>query len=273
LALSLSDWIDARFTLPEASIPKYQGVDPETAAMTVRAEWGLGVRPIRNMVHLLESRGVRVFSLVEECTTVDAFSFWRGHIPCIWLNTMKSGERRRMDAAHELGHLVLHTRGGARKRDVEREADLFGSAFLMPRSDVLAVAPRGGTLAEILQAKHRWGVSAANLTHWMYVIGLLTEWQYRSLFIEMGRLGYRTGEPDGAQAESSQVLPKIFKALRDEGVTKGQIANDLAVFPDELNKAIFGLVLSPLESQTSSPSAYPERTQQQERPELRLLLP
>lgn len=270
IAMSLSDWIDDRFKLPDVNVPQYQGVDPETAAMAVRSEWGLGERPVKNMVHLLEAHGVRVFSLVEECLTVDAFSFWRGDLPYVCLNTRKSAERSRMDASHELGHLVLHWKGGARGRKNEQEADLFGSAFLMPRGSVLAMAPRGGNLADILRAKRQWGVSAANLTHRMYVLGLLTEWQYRSLFIEMGRHGYRTGEPDGMQAETSQVFAKVFKSLIDDGISKRQVAAELAILPDELNRTIFGLALLPMDGDDSTGPTEPTETK--EPPQLRLLL-
>ena len=33
---------------------------------------------------------------------MDAYSFWRRGVPYVFLNTMKSAERSRMDAAHEL---------------------------------------------------------------------------------------------------------------------------------------------------------------------------
>ena len=246
LAMELSDWISARFTVPEQDIPKYRGVEPDTAAMAVRSEWGLGERPIRNMIHLLEAHGVRVFSLTEDNVEMDAFSIWRGDIPYVFLNTMKTPERSRMDAAHELGHLVLHGRGVVRGRDAEREADLFGSAFLMPSGSVIAEAPQSGRLDHIIQAKRHWTVSVASLVYRMHQLGLLTDWQYRSLFIEIGRNNYRTREPNGAQGETSQVLAKVFKALRDEGVTPGQVARKLNILPDELNKALFGLTLTPI---------------------------
>lgn len=221
LALALSDWIEEHLRLPEPSIPQLDGVDPETAAAAVRSEWALGERPIRNIIHLLEAHGVRVFSLAEENQTVDAFSFWRGHLPYVFLNTMKSAERSRMDGAHELGHLVLHSKGGARGRNAEQEAELFGSTFLMPRGSVLAEAPRGARLDQIIRYKRRWGVSTVGLTYRMHKLGLLSDWQYRALFVEIGKKGYRTSEPDGIQRETSQVLGKVLNALRDEGLHDG----------------------------------------------------
>lgn len=270
-ALALSRWIEARFALPDPDVPRYRGVDPETAARGVRSAWGLGERPIRNMVHLLEAHGVRVFSLAEDCLAMDAYSFRLGEMPYVFLNTMKSAERSRMDAAHELGHLVLHWRGEARSPASEREADLFGSAFLMPRDSVIAEAPRGASLDQIIQAKRRWNVAVTNLTRRMHVLGLLTDWQYRSLFIEISRLGYRIAEPNGIQGETSQVLGKVFKALRDEGVTLSHVARELAIYPEDLSKSIFGLVLTPLAGMGGAESSASQNRPTQDRAQLRLL--
>ncbi len=266
IALALSDWIEARFQLPAPDISRLQGIDPETAAMAIRGEWKLGEQPVRNMIHLIEAHGVRVFSLAEDCVEMDAFSFWRGDRPYVFLNTFKTAERTRMDAAHELGHLVLHWRGGARGRDTEHEADLFGSAFLMPRGSVLAEAPRNPALPDLITAKRRWNVAVSNLTYRMHALGLLSDWQYRSLFIEMGKKGYRHSEPNGAQAERSQVLDKVFQVLRDEGVSKAQIAKELNITTDELAKVVFGLVLTTLEGSPSRPGGT-----QEDRPTLQIV--
>ena len=144
IAFLLSDWISARFELPRPSVPDF-GQDqhsPSAAADSLRQQWGLGVLPIRNVIHLLELNGVRVFSLAMNVVELDAFSFWRGNVPYIFLNTRKSPEHSRFDAAHELGHLVLHKHGGPSGMPAERQANEFAAAFLMPQADVLARAPR-----------------------------------------------------------------------------------------------------------------------------------
>jgi Zn-dependent peptidase ImmA (M78 family) len=246
IAMAFSDWIDQRFGLPMPDIPRHEGVDPETAARSVRAEWGLGENPIPNMIHLLEAHGVRVFSLTEECREMDAVSFWRGDVPYVFLNTIKSGEHSRMDAAHELGHLVLHWRGGARGRDAEHEAQLFGASFLMPRSSVLAQAPRRAHLPQIVKAKKHWKVSVAALVYRMHDVGLLTDWEHRSLFIAMNAEHMRTREPNPIQAESSQVLGKVFNMLRIEGMKRADIANELSIHPHELDRIVFGLTWTKL---------------------------
>jgi Zn-dependent peptidase ImmA (M78 family)/DNA-binding XRE family transcriptional regulator len=257
LALELSKWIAARFDLPEADVPQFPNVDAETAAEALRGAWGLGERAAPNMVHLLEAHGVRVFSLAEETAEVDAFSFWLGDVPFVFLNTMKSAERSRMDAAHELGHLCLHRHGGPRGREAEQEAQGFGAAFLMPRGSVLAEAPRSARVEHLIRAKRRWKVAVANLAYRMHSLNLLTDWQYRSIFIEISRKGYRTNEPREIPRETSQVLAKVLRSLRAERLSQSQIARELSIPVEELSKMAFGLVLTPLNGEGMSMQGRP----------------
>ena len=140
LAVELATWIDGKFTLPSIDVPDLRAAGPAGAANVVRAVWGMGEKPIRNLIHLLESRGVRVFSVAEDCAEVDAFSFWDAGRPFVILNTVKSAERSRFDAAHELGHLVLHRHLELNDRMVEHEANQFAAAFLMPEDGFCASA-------------------------------------------------------------------------------------------------------------------------------------
>jgi Zn-dependent peptidase ImmA (M78 family)/DNA-binding XRE family transcriptional regulator len=270
LALALGDWIEEHFDLPEPAVPQHPGLDPEMAAEAVRSAWGLGEKRIPNMVHLLEAHGVRVFSLAENSASVDAFSFWRGETPYVFLNTKKTAEHSRMDAAHELGHLVLHGHGGPQGRVAEEEAQTFGASFLMPAGSVRAEAPRGARIGQLIKAKGRWKVSVANLAVRMHRLGLLSEWQYRSVFIELNRRG-RTKEPtlpgeDPLPQETSQILEKVFKVLRGENVSQASVAQSLHIPPSDLNDSVFGLVLSPLAG-----SENPEPAPGHQRPELRLV--
>lgn len=245
-AVFLTEWIDERFELPAVDVPKLRGVDPETAAEAVRGEWGIGILKISNMVHLLESHGVRVFSLVEEAREVDAFSTWHAETPYVFLNTKKSAEHSRFDAAHELGHLVLHSHHEEPQgREAEQEANDFASAFLMP-VDSFSDTPRRPTLKQLIKLKHRWGVSLAALVYRMHIVGLLTEWEYRSLFVQLSKEGHRSEEPEPMKAETSLALLKIFKALRDEGITQAEVARQLGIPADELSRLLFGLVLTPV---------------------------
>lgn len=242
LALDLSSWIEKRFALPEPNVPTYPNLDPETAAEAVRDAWGLGQRPIRNVIHLLEANGVRVFSFAEDFEKVDGFSMWEGDVPFIFLNMTKTAERSRMDAAHELGHLVLHSHGGPHGREAEEQAHAFGSALLMPRDTVLAEVPYGPTFKQIVKSKKRWKVSAFNLAKRSHKLGLLSEWQYRSICIELSKRG-KKNEPQPMKArETSQILDKVFRALKAEGISKADVARELAIPVEEINRSVMGLL-------------------------------
>lgn len=247
IALMLNAWIEARFELPSPDLPDLSREgDPEAAARALRQQWGLGELPVKNMIHLLEARGVRVFSLSVDAAEVDAFSMWRQSTPFVFLNTKKSAEHSRFDAAHELGHLVLHRHGSPQGREAEREANTFASAFLMPKASVLAYAPRMATIEHLIQLKKLWSVSVAALTYRLHAIGVLSDWHYQSLYIELSSRGYRKKEPDEGLRETSQVLQKVFAVLRDESISRGDIAGELCVPVTELDQLVFGLALTGL---------------------------
>ncbi len=243
LAYLLSDYVSAKFNLPETQlIDLSHERDPAAAARTLREVWALGEQPISSMIKLLEAKGVRVFSLAENTKNVDAFSCWRNNVPYVFLNTFKSAERSRLDAAHELAHLVLHKHGGPRQgRDAEVEANNFASSFLMPKADVRSRLPFVGRLDELVAAKRRWGVSTSALAYRLHKLGILSDWQYRTFCIQINQRGYRTDEPNGLPREVSVIWQKVFTELWSERISKNQIAADLQLPPDELENLVFGL--------------------------------
>ena len=248
LATGLDEWISERYDLPKPNLPETPDLDPETAAHVLRTEWLLGEKPIGNMVHLAEANGIRVFSLPPDSATIDAFSVWHNGTPYIFLNPSKSGERGRMDVAHEIGHLVMHRQGAPSGRQAEFEANKFASALLMPAGDVLAHCPRGISLNVIHKMKTRWKVSAMAMVYRLHALNILSEWLYRKFCQDLSIAGYRSSEKDGIVRETSQILGKVFEALRQDYVTRSSIARDLAITPDELNKYLSGLVISAVAS-------------------------
>lgn len=264
LALALHDWISERFRLPAADVPRVgPGVDPETAAEVMRAEWGLGEQPLPNLVHLLEAHGVRVFSLTQENREVDAFSLWL-RSPFVFLNTQKSAEHSRFDAAHELGHLVMHSHHEIPQgKGIEREAHRFAAAFLMPAAGLVATTPRNPTIDDLIRTKQRWRVSIAALAYRLHQLGALSDWHYRQLAVEISQRGFRTTEPDSIPRETSQILNKVFVSLRKDGITKADVACDLHIHPADLDRIVFNLALLPLDASDLAPpgdqSVPPER--------------
>lgn len=241
LGVILSEYFSSRFTLPQPDLPDLRSSEPEVAAQALRELWGLGTKSISNMVHLLEKHGVKVFWLAEDTASIDAFSFWKDNVPYIFLNTMKSGERSRFDAAHELAHLVLHRKGLVKGQDVEREADAFASAFLMPRDNVLAVKMAFPTFDKIVQLKALWRVSAMALIVRMRNLSVISEWQYNSLMRDATANGYRNGEPGGIERERSLIIEKMMSVLAEEGIQLSSLAGLLNFPVDEVSSLLYGL--------------------------------
>lgn len=259
-AFAFSKWMESNFNLPAVDVPDLQGVDSEAAAEMIRSDWKLGLLPIKNMVHLLESKGIRVFSLAEDTREVNAFSAWReGQTPFVFLNTMKSSESSRFDAAHELGHLVLHRHGENKGKEVESEANAFASALLMPRSELMATAGHCRTLDDVMRIKKRWNVSAMAMVFRLHKIGVLTEYTYRSMCIEMSVKGMRTKEVNSAERETSLVLKKVFESLRERGKGVRDIAADLTLPTEEMHKLIFGLTAVALGADNAKALTTPKR--------------
>lgn len=253
LGLQLSKWVEERFTLPEPDLlDMSHETSAEIAALALRQHWSLGERPISNLVGLLETKGVRLFSLAENTASVNAFSFWRDNKPYVFLNNFKTAESSIFDTVHELGHLVMHKNSDLRgSRSVEREADSFASAFLIPANDVKARLPRLVTVDTILSMKGRWRVSAMALAYRIHKLGRISDWQYKSVCIELGRRGYRSGEPFGIERESSLIWKKVLTQLWNERISKNDIARHLHLPLDELEGLIWNL---------AGPEVRPERT-------------
>ena len=263
IALLVNEWIEERFQLPQANLPDLSREgDPEAASETMRSFWGLGELPIKSIVHLLESKGVRIFSLSVDADEIDAFSMWRENTPFIFLNTRKSAEHSRFDAAHELGHLAMHRHGAPQGQDAEREANKFASSFLMPRASVLANAPPLATVNQLIKLKKVWNVSVAALIYRLHMVEVLSDWHYRTLFKQIAP--FRKQEPEEAQRETSQLFEKVFRALREEGISKGVIADDLHVHREEIEQLVFGLTIMGLTGTATS-----ERSLNRKGPHLR----
>lgn len=267
LAEMISDWIDQNFDLPLPNVPDLHELRsdfstatigsldetdendvryyleysyPEACADTVRKAWGLGEQPIPNLIALLESKGIRVFSLTDEAQDVDACCRWTSGRPFIFLNTSRTAERCRFDLAHELGHLVMHKHGIIEGIHVEQEANAFASAFLMPRRSLLADPLRIPSLKSILSKKVIWQVSAAALTYRYNKLGIITDWNATSIYKQLAQRG-RNNEPNPLPHVSSLLLDKVFQALAQENFDFSKMTNDLCLNLVEVNNLTFNL--------------------------------
>ena len=232
LAMEFEKWLNQKFNLPKMDIPDFDHPDndlsPQIAARRLREYWGIGEKSISNMVHLLESKGIRVYSLAQNCVEVDAYSYWLDGKPFVFLNNQKTPERSRFDAAQELGHLILHkTISPNSSKDIELEANQFASEFLMPERSVKATVPYQPSLSNLIQLKTNWNVSLAALLKRIGDLKLATEWHYRQLQIELGKRGFRKLEPEGlSRRETSIIIEKVVEQLREQKINQQHVEKE-----------------------------------------------
>lgn len=227
LTLGFDTWVTGQFALPEPDVPTWEHPDPETAAAMLRARWGMPHRPAPTMVHLLEAHGVRVFSLPPDCTQAGPFSFRHAGTPFVFLDPTSAHVR--LDAARELGRLTGTP-----------DPQAFAHAFLLPRAGLLAAVPRNPVTEQVRAYAATWRVDPLTLAHRLHDLGLLTAHQHTTVCTNLAR-----DRPEHPR-ETSQLLTKVFRALRARGTTPQHVARELLLDVEELNGLLFGLVLTAL---------------------------
>lgn len=224
----------------------------EDAASATRRAFRLGEEPAPNVVWLLENHGVVLTRGIVDTSSIDAFSalFSTEHAPFVFLGADKdSAVRSRFDAAHELGHLLIHHNvtirdlGSAPElSQIEKEADAFASAFLLPArafaNDLLIPS-----LDRMLALKGRWLTSVAAMIMRARALEILSDEQARRLWIARARRGWTRREPldDQLEIEQPRLLARSLELLFDEGIrTPQQILDDLSLSSTDV-QALAGL--------------------------------
>jgi Zn-dependent peptidase ImmA (M78 family) len=140
----LSDPLPVR-PFPEYAIPK-DAIESfaEDLALRIRGDTGLGLDPIPDIFHLVESWGFRVFARPIDAKVSGVFAFHPIIGPAVLLNSNHPVTRAASAVAHEFAHLltsrtvpeVTWVDESGRKSIAERFAPLFAQAFLMPAPTV-----------------------------------------------------------------------------------------------------------------------------------------
>jgi Zn-dependent peptidase ImmA (M78 family)/DNA-binding XRE family transcriptional regulator len=262
LAEHVVDIVDAlndHVELPPAdlpSLPVQQGTrgEIEEIAELTRHEWGVPDGPIANVTRLLELRGVIVARLCSGGRKLDAFSRWFGDRPVIILWSDKTDKARsRFDAAHELGHLIMHSDADPLSVEQERQAHMFASAFLMPSAlvagDLVHRAPTLTSWDKVLDLRAHWGVSAKALLYRSREMGVLPEAGFRRAMQNYNRHDIRSRDGVALGAPESPLL--LDRAAEAAGLDIDELAAAAALSPTFVAE-VLGRVNDPAENRASS---------------------
>lgn len=187
---------------PESSVPRIpvglnaSREDVEGAAQRVRELWNMPAGPVTDVVSLLESRGVVVIRMPLGSADVDAFSLPFADHPVIVLGSEKDDRARsRFDSAHELAHLVMHGEQIWGMKEVEKQANQFSAAFLMPADQISNQLPQTVDWPTLFELKGQWQVSLAALLMRARVLGRMSESTYLTAVKAASARGWRRREP------------------------------------------------------------------------------
>ncbi len=236
----------------------------EHDATELRHNLGLGLRPVSDIVTLLEMElGVRVYVRRLDSAISGLFAYDDALGACMLLNASHSKERRTQSAGHECGHFIStrrnaeilyrHEKESTRE---ERYANAFGRAFLMPARGVMqkfqevTAGSDRLTRRQVIILAHFFGVSREatvrrleelGLTKvgtwdWFQANGGITDEQVRQVLGDLAT-------PDPAKAEADRPTTLRLNLLAAEAsrnglLSEGQLARLLCLGRVELRELL-----------------------------------
>lgn len=197
----------------------------EQLADEVRFYWGLGDGPIDNLQYVLESNGIIVTGVKDEDSHIDAYSQQLNvdgnklFIVVLELGKKPLG-RLRFDMAHELGHILMH-RWNIETEEIskdefnamEKEANIFASAFLLPRKEFTKnILAYPTSLDYYRELKKKWRVSIQAMMYRTRQLNIISANQFQYMMRQVSKQGWRLKEPGDVPG---QLRDNIFQGAID----------------------------------------------------------
>ena len=239
IIVRLYNFLNIYLKFPKLELPTIDyknAIDIEDVTLMLRGFWGLNNDPIVNIVDLLEKNGIIVSSFATDSTKIDAFTqihrISDHHQFCVVLgNEKQSMVSRNFDAAHELGHIILHSKlsnikdlSNAEFKQLEVEANLFAASFLLPKNAFFADLVNPTNLEAYLQLKKKWKVSVSTMVIRAKQLGRVSSLQYKNLMKLISYKKWGKVEPydDVWKIQRPQLFRKAIKMLKENNVLTGQ---------------------------------------------------
>ena len=250
---------------PEHTIlPGNVRAQAEHDAMELRHALGLGIRPVPDIVTLLEMElGVRVFIRKLDSRISGLFVYDETLGPCVLLNANHPRERRTQTAGHETGHFIssrrspeiFHRHETENSRE-ERYANAFGRAFLTPARGVMqkfhevTAGSDRLTRRHIIILAHFFGVSREAMVrrleeleltkpgtwNWFQSQDGITDEQARQVLGDLA--GPDRDQSDADQPTTLRLNLLAAEAYRQNLLSEGQLARLLGLDRIELREIL-----------------------------------
>lgn len=208
------------------------------AAADLRQEFGVPAnQPIPSVIQLLETLGIRVVELTTE-HAIDGFAARLGEEHVVVLNPQTANCRARLDAAHEMFHVLFGDCDGDSDGDFDSETETrafqAASCLLMPDS-VLAEAFAGRSMVRLVQYRERFGISLAAMVYRAQRSRILSESEARWLWIEFAKRGWRAQEPGHVRADRAFRFESLLEEAHVQcGMAWTEIATSTGMRENEI---------------------------------------
>jgi len=196
--------------------------------------------PITSVVEVMEMAGIRVMEMPTELA-IDAMAARLGEEDVVVLNANVPDDRCRMNAAHELGHVLFRDCADPKPSNhklLEKRAFEFASYFLLTKR-MLQAAFRGKSMVRLVQFKERFGISLAAMIYRAEAEGILSERQAKHLWIEFSKRGWRREEPGHVKKDrATRFEQKLESAIHQERLTWQRAAKLTGIREDQLRQRV-----------------------------------
>ncbi|WP_459127684.1 helix-turn-helix domain-containing protein [Latilactobacillus curvatus] len=241
------DFLENYIEFPISEEYELDEQNPEIAANWLRDTWNLGNRPINNMINLLEKHGFTIVFLPERMEKVSAFGSNRiidsKKYYSIAVDKQSSFFKQQFSVAHELGHWLMHADSwnpedleNSEYRKMEKQANDFAAAFLLPRKAFISDMTDASNLNSIFNKKKTWFVSGAAMIQRIRQLGLIDDNVYLKLQKQISYRNFRKIEPldEDYMLKSPSLLRRATELIVEHNLV---VAKDI---PDKIQD-IYGV--------------------------------
>jgi Zn-dependent peptidase ImmA (M78 family)/transcriptional regulator with XRE-family HTH domain len=223
---------------------------------------------VASVADLLERLGVRAIELPTQLA-IDAVAAMAGDEYVVALNSTVSSDRARLNAAHEIAHVLA---GDCDSTDIDGNGPNEDRAFdfashLLLTEEMLQEAFYERSMVRLVQFKERFGISVAAMIYRAQRSGILSEAIAKRIWMEINRRGWKQSEPGNVAEDRAVRFERLLDAaILEQRLTLEQAAELTGVRVDELRERhewALGLV-----AWRSNPYA---KSLKEERPHLRLV--
>lgn len=209
----LLDAVEIDINLPFTDLHE-TGLSPEQMADRVRDYFKLPRGPIKDLIKVVEEHGIIIhfFDFKSDIKISGVSLITPVGVPVMIINKSMPNSRIVFTIAHELGHILMHFKGGiiSEERNVENEADRFASSFLMPSNEIKSSLYYLSD-EKLGDLKQYWKVSIQALLYKSKDLGTLTQDQYRRWVTKISYYGWRKQEPLEFEISEPKLLYKMLK--------------------------------------------------------------